>query len=30
STGKQIDLDAFGSANTEAFARLMKLKGGGA
>ena len=28
STGKQIDLDAFGSANTEAFARLMKLKGG--
>lgn len=27
STGKQIDLDAFGSANTEAFARLMKLKG---
>ena len=30
STGKLIDLDAFGSANTEAFARLMKLKGGGA
>jgi putative photosynthetic complex assembly protein len=30
STGKQIDLDAFGSANTEAFARLMKLKGGAA
>lgn len=29
STGKQIDLDAFGSANTDAFARLMKLKGGG-
>ena len=28
STGKQIDLDAFGSANTEAFARLLKLKGG--
>ena len=30
STGKQIDLDAFGSANTEAFARLMKLRGGAA
>ncbi|MCS3726696.1 photosynthetic complex assembly protein PuhC [Bradyrhizobium betae] len=28
STGKQIDLDAFGSANTLAFARLLKLKGG--
>lgn len=28
STGKQIDLDAFGAANTEAFARLMKLRGG--
>ncbi|AWM02751.1 photosynthetic complex assembly protein PuhC [Bradyrhizobium amphicarpaeae] len=28
STGKQIDLDAFGSANTEAFARLLKLRGG--
>ncbi|MDN3276578.1 photosynthetic complex assembly protein PuhC [Frankia sp. RB7] len=27
STGKQIDLDAFGSANTAAFARLMTLKG---
>lgn len=27
STGKQIDLDAFGSANTEAFARLLKQKG---
>jgi putative photosynthetic complex assembly protein len=27
STGKQIDLDAFGSVNTEAFARLMNLKG---
>ena len=27
SSGKQIDLDAFGSANTEAFARLMNLKG---
>jgi len=29
STGKQIDLDAFGSANTEAFARLLRLRGGG-
>ena len=28
STGKQIDLDAFGSSNTEAFARLMNLRGG--
>jgi putative photosynthetic complex assembly protein len=28
STGKQIDLDAFGSANTGAFARLMTLPGG--
>jgi len=28
STGKQIDLDAFGSTNTDAFARLFKLKGG--
>ena len=28
STGKQIDLGAFGSTNTEAFARLMKLHGG--
>jgi len=28
STGKQIDLDAFGSANTEAFARLLRLRGG--
>jgi putative photosynthetic complex assembly protein len=27
STGKQIDLGAFGSSNTEAFARLMKLEG---
>lgn len=27
STGKKIDLDAFGSANTEAFARLMHLRG---
>jgi putative photosynthetic complex assembly protein len=27
STGKLIDLDAFGSANTGAFARLMKLRG---
>ena len=27
-TGKQIDLDAFGSSNTEAFARLMTLRGG--
>ncbi|WP_375412352.1 photosynthetic complex assembly protein PuhC [uncultured Bradyrhizobium sp.] len=27
STGKQIDLDAFGSSNTEAFARLMNLRG---
>ncbi len=26
-TGKQIDLDAFGSSNTEAFARLMNLRG---
>jgi putative photosynthetic complex assembly protein len=26
STGKQIDLDAFGSSNTEAFARLMNLR----
>ena len=26
STGKQIDLGAFGSSNTEAFARLMKLE----
>ena len=26
STGKQIDLDAFGSTNTEAFARLMTLR----
>jgi putative photosynthetic complex assembly protein len=28
STGKQIDLGAFGSSNTEAFARLMNLRGG--
>jgi putative photosynthetic complex assembly protein len=28
STGKQIDLGAFGSTNTEAFARLMNLHGG--
>ncbi len=28
SSGKQIDLDAFGSSNTEAFARLMPLRGG--
>ncbi len=28
STNKQIDLDAFGSSNTEAFARLMNLRGG--
>jgi putative photosynthetic complex assembly protein len=28
STGKQIDLGAFGSSNTEAFARLMNLHGG--
>lgn len=28
SSGKQIDLAAFGSANTEAFARLLKLRGG--
>ena len=28
SSGKQIDLDAFGSTNTEAFARLMNLRGG--
>ena len=28
STGKLIDLAAFGSANTDAFARLMTLKGG--
>jgi putative photosynthetic complex assembly protein len=28
STGKQIDLGAFGSTNTEAFARLMDLHGG--
>jgi putative photosynthetic complex assembly protein len=27
STGKQIDLDAFGSSNTEAFAQLMNLRG---
>ena len=27
STGKQIDLGAFGSTNTEAFARLMNLRG---
>jgi putative photosynthetic complex assembly protein len=27
STGKQIDLDAFGSSNTGAFARLMNLRG---
>ncbi|WP_291861058.1 photosynthetic complex assembly protein PuhC [Bradyrhizobium sp.] len=27
STGKQIDLDAFGSSNTEAFARLINLRG---
>jgi putative photosynthetic complex assembly protein len=27
STGKQIDLDAFGSTNTAAFARLMNLPG---
>jgi putative photosynthetic complex assembly protein len=26
STNKQIDLDAFGSSNTEAFARLMNLR----
>jgi putative photosynthetic complex assembly protein len=26
SSGKQIDLDAFGSSNTEAFARLMNLR----
>ena len=26
SSGKQIDLDAFGSANTGAFARLLKLR----
>jgi putative photosynthetic complex assembly protein len=26
STGKQIDLGAFGSSNTEAFARLMDLR----
>lgn len=28
SSGKQIDLAAFGSSNTEAFARLMNLRGG--
>jgi len=28
STGKQIDLGAFGSSNTEAFARLMNLRRG--
>jgi putative photosynthetic complex assembly protein len=28
STNKQIDLGAFGSTNTEAFARLMTLQGG--
>ena len=28
SSGKQIDLDAFGSSNTQAFARLMNLRGG--
>jgi putative photosynthetic complex assembly protein len=28
STAKQIDLDAFGSSNTAAFARLMTLRGG--
>lgn len=27
STGKQIDLGAFGSTNTEAFARLLNLRG---
>jgi putative photosynthetic complex assembly protein len=26
STGKRIDLGAFGSTNTEAFARLLKLR----
>lgn len=28
SNGKQIDLDAFGSSNTEAFARLLNKQGG--